>query len=309
MVGQMNTTNTALEVAKVHPTQVMPRQESFIPSQQEWGFMVAWGRDAIRAGLLPAAIKNAEAAALVILKGRELGIPFMTAVAHIHIINGKPCMSAELLQAMARKNLPGLLINVTNHTSETCTVELTRPEKGSKMYPVTWTITDAQNADLLKNPTWKKYPKAMLFSRAVSAGLRVVCPEALMGVSYTPEEMGADVNESGDVIETTGRTVTDDKPADVPPPKAPEPPKEQMDPVRKEMIQKILECQKVLGFTNDEMKEDLHKIFAIDSLKALSVDQLKKYVSVLEEDIEGRDGQSKEAQWSDNQQQTLGVPT
>jgi hypothetical protein len=53
----------------------------------------------------------------------------------------------------------------------------------------------AERAGLLKNPTWKAYPEAMLFSRALTAGMRTHCPDALGGhPAYTPEELGdADV--------------------------------------------------------------------------------------------------------------------
>jgi hypothetical protein len=49
----------------------------------------------------------------------------------------------------------------------------------------------AERAGLLKNPTWRSYPEAMLFSRALTAGMRTHCPDALGGhPAYTPEELG-----------------------------------------------------------------------------------------------------------------------
>lgn len=182
-------------------------QAVYIPSQADWDFMMKWGTQAIKSGMLPNAIKSPEAAAMIVLKGRELGMSFMSSFAHIHVINGKPSMSAESMQAMARKNLPGLVINIIESDSEKAVVEFIRPERNSRAFKLSFTMEDARRAELLSNPTWKKYPAAMLWSRAVSAGLRRVCPEALLGVSYTPEELGANVNESGDVVETTHRTL------------------------------------------------------------------------------------------------------
>jgi hypothetical protein len=41
----------------------------------------------------------------------------------------------------------------------------------------------------------------MLFARAMSNGVRWYCPDVFSGApTYTPEELGADVTESGDVI-------------------------------------------------------------------------------------------------------------
>jgi len=72
----------------------------YIPTQQDWNFMVQWGQQAIRTQMLPSGIKTGEAAAIIVLKGRELGLSFMTSVAHIHVIAGKPTMSAELIQGL-----------------------------------------------------------------------------------------------------------------------------------------------------------------------------------------------------------------
>lgn len=182
-------------------------QEPYFPSEKDWGLMLSWGSSALKSGFLPSAIKSPEQAAIIALKGRELGIPFMQALSHIHVINGKPSMSAEMMQALARRNLPGLVINIIESTHEKAQIEFLRPEKGSKPYTSIFTIQDAQRAELMNKTVWKQYPSAMLWSRAISAGLRKVCPEALMGVSYTPEELGGHVDQEGNIIETTSRKV------------------------------------------------------------------------------------------------------
>ena len=189
----------------------------YIPSQVDWEFMVKWGSQAIKSGMLPTSIKTPEAAAIIILKGRELGLSFMTSIAQLHVINGKPSMSAELIQGLARKNLPGLVMNILASDSKIAQIEFIRPEKGAKPFIQSFTIEEATNAKLTSKDIWKQYPAAMLWSRCVTAGLRKVCPEALMGISYTPEELGAEVNQDGDVIETTGKTVGEDHAAKITP--------------------------------------------------------------------------------------------
>lgn len=180
---------------------------SYFPTQQEWNFMVQWGAQALKSRLLPSSISTPEAAAIVVLKGRELGISFMTSISQIYVINGKPGMSAELIQGLARKNLPGLVINILESTSKTAKIEFIRPEKGSKPFVQEFTMEEAIAAKLTSKDVWKQYPAAMLWSRCVTAGLRKVCPEALMGISHTPEELGANVDQEGNVIETTGKRV------------------------------------------------------------------------------------------------------
>jgi hypothetical protein len=73
----------------------------------------------------------------------------------------------------------------------------------------------AERAQLLKNPTWKAYPEAMLFSRALTAGMRTHCPDALGGhTAYSPEELGAAEVVPVTVTEATPAPVERDRVAD-----------------------------------------------------------------------------------------------
>ena len=66
---------------------------------------------------------------------------------------------------------------------------------------------------------WKDYPASMLKSRAITQCARDACEEALFGLHYTPEELGADVDEDGVII---GEIVPDDEGAqDARPARAP----------------------------------------------------------------------------------------
>ena len=59
----------------------------------------------------------------------------------------------------------------------------------------------AQAAGLTGKDNWKKYPSDMLFARAISRGARRFAPGIFGGSPvYTPDEMGADVDEEGNVI-------------------------------------------------------------------------------------------------------------
>ena len=178
-----------------------------LPNDNEWKQILDIGTKAFRSGLLPNSIKSPEAAAIIALKARELGLPIMTGFSHIIVVNGKPAMSAELMQAQARKNLPGLVLNVLKTDDKECIVEGQRPERGQKPIKVTFTIEHAKRAGLLNKDVWKQYPEAMLRSRATTALLRILCPDALMGVSYTPEELGVDPSMDKDAIETSSRPV------------------------------------------------------------------------------------------------------
>jgi hypothetical protein len=181
-----------------------------LPSANEWNQIKDICLAAVKSGMLPTSIKTVEAASIIALKSRELGLPLMVGFSNIHVINGKPCMSAELIQSQARKNLPGLIFNIVKTDDKICEVSAQRPERGSTAVKVSFSIEDAKRAGLLTKDPWKNYPAAMLRARAITACLRVVCPDALMGVSYTPEELNSDQFDH-QAIPTTSRPVQDDQ--------------------------------------------------------------------------------------------------
>lgn len=170
---------------------------SLIPAQSEWTIMREMAITLVKSGFLPTSIKTAEAAMAVMLKGRELNVPAMQAFSLIHIIQGKPCVAPELMLALIFRNVPGAVVNILETTAERCLIEAKRP--GGKLTKFNWTMEDAKKADLLGKDNWRKYPRAMLRSRNVAETARSVFPDAIMGCSYTPEEMGAEVNEDGEV--------------------------------------------------------------------------------------------------------------
>jgi len=59
--------------------------------------------------------------------------------------------------------------------------------RGSEPVQRSFTIADAKTASLLGNPTWKKYPAAMLRARCKADLARDVYPDAVAGV-YTDDE-------------------------------------------------------------------------------------------------------------------------
>lgn len=159
----------------------------------------ALGQTLIASGMLPESIKKPEAALLVMLKAQEIGIGPVYGLNHIAVVKGKPTLSAELMRALVQR--AGHKIRTVELTNDTCTLEGERGDDPGHPQRYTFTMQDARNAGLTGNQTWKKYPKAMLSARATSALSRLMFADAIMGISYTPEELGAEVNEEGEVIE------------------------------------------------------------------------------------------------------------
>ncbi len=149
-----------------------------------------------------------EAQAVVkILYGRELGFSPVVSMMGIHVIEGKPALSSNLMATLIKRS-GKYDYRVNRWDSEHCDL-IFREKIDGKWQDVgeaSFTIADAQRAGIQFKtykgyPTsWAKYPKAMLFARALSQGLRAYCPDVSASPLYVPEELGAEVNEEGDVI-------------------------------------------------------------------------------------------------------------
>lgn len=175
-------------------------QPALIAPMQEWHILKEQAAVLVSSGMIPRSIRTPEAAIAIMLKGRELGIPPMHAFSHIHILDGKPTMSAELMLTMILKNVPDAKVEFLEVSDQACRIRASRPTMGT--FEFSFTRADATTAQLMGKDNWKKYTRAMLRSRAVSEMARSMFPDALSGISYTPEELGSavEVTESGEII-------------------------------------------------------------------------------------------------------------
>ena len=131
---------------------------------------------------------NPEAVMMAIVMGRELGLPAMTALRAIHIIKGKPCMSAQLIQGLCEQSKACRYFALIESTNESATYE-THREGHPAPVRMSWSIEDAKTAGLLnKGGNWNTYPRTMLRWRCVAELARAVYPDVTMGV-YTAEEL------------------------------------------------------------------------------------------------------------------------
>lgn len=151
------------------------------------------------ASLLPRAYQRQPGNVLLAMEmGEALGIPAIQAINDIHVIDGKPSASANLIGALVRK--AGHKLRVTGDDT-TATAQIIRADDPDFTFEVTWTLDRARQAGLnRKGGNWEKYPAAMLKARAITEVARTACSDALYGVTYTPEELGAVVTEDGDPV-------------------------------------------------------------------------------------------------------------
>ena len=141
-----------------------------------------------KSGMFPD-IKTAQQAVVKIMAGQEIGIPPFAAMSGIHIISGKPTIGAGLI-ASTVKGSAKYDFRVTEHTEKICSIDFFQGKE--KLGTSTFTIEDAKKAGT-KN--LDKFPKNMLYARAMSNGVKWFCPDIFSGPVYVPEEMEQVITE------------------------------------------------------------------------------------------------------------------
>lgn len=174
-----------------------------LPEQMEFARVLAPSK------LLPAEYRQNPANILYAVQYAEaLNIEPIHALTAIHVISGKPSASADLIAGLVRR--AGHRLRVTS-TDEKAVAVIIRADDPDFEFRAEWTMEKAKRAQLLSNPSWQKYPAAMLRSRAITEVARQGASDALFGVSYTPEELGADVDAQGAPVHG-GHVVKDEPP-------------------------------------------------------------------------------------------------
>jgi hypothetical protein len=163
-----------------------------------------------RSGMFADARQGAQAV-VKILAGREMGFGEIAAMTGIHVINGRVSVGANLMASAVKKS-GKYDYRVLEMSEQTCSIEFFQKEAGKweSLGKSAFTAADAKKAGT-KN--MDKYARNMLFARAMSNGVRWYCPDALGGAPvYTPEEMGADTDEEGNVIQAAAVEVAAPEP-------------------------------------------------------------------------------------------------
>jgi len=157
-----------------------------------------------------------------IMAGGAMGFDPFASMNGIHIIQGKPSMGAGLIAAAIDRHTE-YDYEVLEHDTKQCVIKFLKRRNGEWVQAgvSSFTMEDARIAKvwngkdkkmeaLADRPTWKSYPRNMLYARAMSNGARWYCAGVFGGSVYTPEEMGADVDAEGDIVEAV---IVEDAPA------------------------------------------------------------------------------------------------
>jgi hypothetical protein len=141
--------------------------------------------------------KDAAQACVKVMAGMELGFPAIASITGVYIVKGKVSLSANLMAA-AIKRSGKYNYRVRQLDEAGCKIEFF--EGDESLGVSSFTKKDAQDAGLVGD-TWKKFFRNMAFARALSNGAKWYTPDIFGGPIYTPEELGMQTNEDGEVIE------------------------------------------------------------------------------------------------------------
>lgn len=127
-------------------------------------------------------IKSAQQAMVKIMAGAEVGLPPFQSMSGIHIIVGKPVIGAGLI-ASKIKGSGKYDYKVVKMDEKLCSIDFYQGK--DNIGNSTFTAEEAKKAGT-KN--LDKFPKNMLFARAISNGVKWYCPDVFGGPVYVPEE-------------------------------------------------------------------------------------------------------------------------
>jgi len=171
------------------------------------------GDMAAKSGMFPDITTQARAV-MSILAGAELGIPPMASLRGIHIIKGKAELAAGLIAAMI-KDSGRYDYEITKHDDQECELEWFEVKNGVRVISIgksKFTMKDAARAKLIKPDSgWEKFPRAMLFARAITEGQRLYIPHLGIGSLYSPGEVSeiADVTPEPVIVDSATGPIYD----------------------------------------------------------------------------------------------------
>ena len=175
--------------------------------------------------MLPKHLVGDEASVFsVMLAARSLNIPMWAAMQQIIVQQGRTSMTSSLMQSLVLRS--GWNLYVRSSSNEGATVRAERPGigvDGCGWADVSFTLEQALTAGLLtKNPQsgklqarsqngnklpWELYTEDMFVSKAIARGARRYFADVLMGMLYTPDEVGVEIDEDGQPVKAGSVTV------------------------------------------------------------------------------------------------------
>lgn len=202
----------------------------------------------------------------VVAKARALNIDVFEALnGALYYVSGKVGMGAELMAQLVRRAGHSIVKDKSSNDS-VCILHGKRTDNGDE-WTVSFSIKDADRAQLSNGNSWKKYPGIMCYNRAMSMLFRQLFPDLSRGAGYTEDELQE--------ASSTKRFAQPKEEIKV----------EGTDTIMEEYVteEQFTELQELLHFTNPQYRQSLYDklltlkepVTQLSSLKAKHFDRVR----------------------------------
>ena len=214
----------------------------------------------------------------LMLSAKDLGIsPLKALNGGFYLVNGKVTMSTSMMADMIRR--AGHSIKIVEMSAKQCVIIAQRKDNGDSL-KFEFTMEDANTAGLTGSPTWKKFPKQMLYNRCMSTVARTLFSDVI-GNAYDPDEMkdikGIPAQDRPLSDPDNGMTIDMDT-GEV---------KEETQGLTEEQKMQLELC--IQAIDDPKIMEDITKFFKVDNILDLNQDQYEKCIKALNKKINSKE--------------------
>lgn len=194
-------------------------QSALVPYRPSLNECRSIGDVLAKSGFFADSRRDCQAVAKV-LAGRELGLPPFASMTGIYLVKGRLSLSANAMATLIQTyHFPGTIVSrfryrIRKLTRTICEIAFfERDSPTAEWEEVGLSAFDEEDRKLagLGGDNWKKYPRNMMFARAMSNGAKFFCTAVFAGhTPYLPDEIDerAVANEDGSYV-VDGRVVQD----------------------------------------------------------------------------------------------------
>ena len=123
----------------------------------------------------------------IVQKAKALNVgPLEALNGGLYFVQGKVEMSAQMMTQLIRR--AGHSISKDPRSNDDICILHGRRKDNGDTWTESFSMKDAERAGLLKNPTWKSYPRDMMFNRALSRLARQLFSDVIQGC-YVEKEL------------------------------------------------------------------------------------------------------------------------
>ena len=117
----------------------------------------------------------------------QRGLDILTALQTVSFVQGRPVIDASMQRALAKA--AGYRVLIPQATPQAATARVVERSSGEVIGEATYTIDDANRAQLTGKDNWKRNPEDMLVARATTRAMRRFAPEVMVGLVAGEDEL------------------------------------------------------------------------------------------------------------------------